>query len=221
MTDRPTAAYQHARARQMLATASRMYADAAQMRREAQIQQQSLCAQLEQLSLYRPYLKQLLMIMTDRYFDSENERRSVLCKALEAAIEITEADLGNLQLLDPATGALRIVAQHGFKRDFVEFFDQVHKGEAACGTALQNAQRIVVENVVRSPIFIGSSSLEVMLDAGAHAVQSTPIVDWSGTVSGVLSTHYRTPHRPPERNLRFLDLLLNRLVARLQPVSRD
>lgn len=49
--------------------------------------------------------------------------------------------------------------------------------------------------------------LEVRLKAGLHAVQSTPLMNRAGEMFGVLSTHFRSPHRPDDRTLPLLDLL--------------
>ena len=53
-----------------------------------------------------------------------------------------------------------------------------------------------------SSIFMGTQALEVMMAAGARAVQSTPLVNRSGRVLGMFSTHYRhAPQQPSERAL--------------------
>jgi GAF domain-containing protein len=39
-----------------------------------------------------------------------------------------------------------------------------------------------------------------------HRLDSTPLFNRSGKFLGVLSTHFRRPHRPPLRQLRFTDL---------------
>jgi hypothetical protein len=44
----------------------------------------------------------------------------LLAMVLEGAMDLAGADRGNVQLLDPATGALRIVAQHGFGAEFLD-----------------------------------------------------------------------------------------------------
>jgi len=126
---------------------------------------------------------------------------------LDVAIEITDADMGNFQLLEPRSGELKIVAQRGFESDFLEFFDSVHDGVAACGKAMELGERVIVEDVATSPIFVGTPACEVMLSAGALAVQSSPLVTRSGRLVGMFSTHYRKPHRPTERQLTLLDLL--------------
>ena len=124
----------------------------------------------------------------------------LLDEILDAAIAITGADMGNIQLLDGAT--LKIVAQRGFEAPFLAFFNTVHEGLAACGTAMQRGERVIVEDVAASPLFAGSPACDVMLAAQARAVQSTPLITRSGHVLGMFSTHYRTPHRPAQRELR-------------------
>src|SRR5262249_10983093 len=91
---------------------------------------------------------------------------------------------------------------------FLDLFSSVEKGEAACGTAWQTRQRVIIEDVATNPIFESSpGARETMLAAGARAVQSTPLLTRSGEMLGTLSTHYREPYRPSERELRLLDLL--------------
>ncbi|MDP8980078.1 MAG: PAS domain S-box protein [Acidobacteriota bacterium] len=130
----------------------------------------------------------------------------LLAEILDAGIEITDADMGNIQLLDDG-GQLRIVAHRGFNQVFLEFFDEVHDGLAACGSALQKRERVIVEDVASSPVFAGSPARDAMLAAEARAVQSTPLVSRSGKVLGMFSTHYRRSRRPTERELQLLDLL--------------
>ncbi len=125
---------------------------------------------------------------------------------LDAAIEITGAQMGNIQLLHD--DQLRITAQRGFTAPFLKCFGAVHADQGACGTALQRGERVIVEDVRKSPIFAGTPALDVMLAAGARAVQSTPLMTRSGRALGMFSTHYRhAPHQPSERELRLLDIL--------------
>jgi PAS domain S-box-containing protein len=130
----------------------------------------------------------------------------LLSEILEAGIAITGADMGNIQLVDDE-GWLRIAAQRGFSTAFLEFFQDVHGGLAAPGNALHRGERVIVENIENSPIFMGTPELAVMLEAEARAVQSTPLMSRSGQILGMFATYYRTPRRPTERDLRMLDLL--------------
>ena len=142
----------------------------------------------------------------------------VLNEILRAAIEVTEADLGNIQLVDH--GILHIVVQRGCPREFLDFFREVsHDTTAVCGAALQGRSRVIVEDVRSDKLFRDTRAREVLLRAGIGAVQSTPLVGPSGDVYGMLSTHFRRPHRPAESALRYLDLLASqagRVLERLE-----
>jgi anti-anti-sigma factor len=113
--------------------------------------------------------------------------------AVAEAMKVSGADMGNAQLADPATGALRIVAQQGFNHDFLDFFEIVHDEESACGTALAAGKPVWVAEVARSSIFAGTPALDVMLDAGARAVASVPVRAADGRVIAMISVHYRQP----------------------------
>src|SRR5262249_49317273 len=138
-----------------------------------------------------------------RMVQAENFR-VLLDEILEAAIEITRADKGNIQLFEG--GALKIVNQRGFEAPFLNFFKAVHHGHgAACGTAMERGGRVNVEDVTKSPIFIGTPALNVLLEAGVRAVQSTPLLNRAGKVLGMFSTHYAAPHRLTDREIGLLD----------------
>jgi PAS domain S-box-containing protein len=131
--------------------------------------------------------------------------REGLDEMLAATIEMLGADFGNIQLLDVNRGTLTIEAQRGFTQDFLDFFREVSKSDdSACGRALRSGERIVVEDVENDALF--APMLHVIRAAGYCAVLSTPLIDRGGTPLGMISTHFRSVHRPGERELRRLDL---------------
>jgi GAF domain-containing protein len=83
----------------------------------------------------------------------------------------------------------------------------VHEDEAACGTALKASSRVIVVDVLTSDIFVGKSSLKVLLNENVRAVTSTPLMCSGGVVLGMVSTHFSKRNSPTERELHFLDLL--------------
>ncbi|MEW6753419.1 MAG: PAS domain-containing protein [Candidatus Latescibacterota bacterium] len=133
---------------------------------------------------------------------------ALLQETVDAAVEITGADMGSIQLFDPESDALRIVAHRGFDQPFLDYFGIVRRNEAASGTALERGERVIIEDVARGPVFAGTPALGVVLAAGVRAVQSSPLCTHSGQLVGMLSTHYRTVRRPDEHDLRLLDLLV-------------
>ncbi|WP_437895333.1 chemotaxis protein CheB [Sorangium sp. So ce124] len=159
----------------------------------------------EQLSAELHDTSRLLKIGS--LFLQEENLSLVLGEILDAAIAVSGADFGNMQLLDHASGELVIGAHRGLPAFWVEFWDHVVEGQGACGTALEQKGRVIVEDVEASPIFAGTPALDVHRKAGVRAVQSTPLMSRAGEPLGMLSTHYRAPTRPSDRALRLLDLI--------------
>lgn len=112
---------------------------------------------------------------------------------LAVAIRLSGADMGNVQVVEPASGALRIVAQRGFGRAFLDFFETVDSEDSACGAALLSGRPVRVPDVTTSPIFAGTPALEVMLEAGSVAVASVPVRGADGETIAMISAHWRRP----------------------------
>jgi hypothetical protein len=137
------------------------------------------------------------------------ERRAMLEAALESAITATGAEMGNVQLAEPE--GLRIVAQRGFGQAFLDFYAVVDDGSAAsCGVAKKTLRRIVVPDVASSEIFAGTPAEGIMAGAGVRSVQSTPLVGPSGTLYGMLNTHWASPRDLSKRDAEALDQIATR-----------
>ena len=72
---------------------------------------------------------------------------------------------------------------------------------------MQRWERVIIEDVETSSLFVGTSSLDVMRKAGVRAVQSTPIVSRTGELLGILTTQWDVPYSPNEHDLWRIDLL--------------
>jgi signal transduction histidine kinase len=131
------------------------------------------------------------------------ELPAVLEEVLTATIDIQGADFGNVQLCNPASHALEIVSQRGFNAEFLDYFAGDRPG-TVCGRAVHSRARVVVEDVQTDPLF--APHRHIALAAGFRAVQSTPLFNSAGEMLGMLSTHFKQPHRPSERELRLTDL---------------
>lgn len=107
-------------------------------------------------------------------------------------MRIALADRATAQLLDPATGELRIVAQRGFHGAFLDYVDIVTDTESVCGTALRHGRSVWVPDVARSSILADTPALDALLDAGVRAMAVVPIKCGSGPVAG-LSLHHLAP----------------------------
>ena len=140
-------------------------------------------------------------------FVGNEDLQQVLDEILEAAIFVTRAGKGNVQLYDRETKTLRLAAARGFSERWLQFFQNISNDAAACATAMNRSSRVIVEDVRTSPIFAGTDALRVQIEEGILAVQSTPLISRSGELLGMLSTHFPEPHVPQESQLYWLDLL--------------
>lgn len=145
-----------------------------------------------------------------------------LHQVLDAMINLLHADLGNIQLYDPKREVLELVVHRGFNADFLNYFREVRTNfGSACSRALQSKQRVIIEDVETDPAF--APHRQIAATAGFRAVQSTPLLNRQGEVLGVLSTHFKEPHHPSERELRILDLygrMVSEMIA-LTQAQRD
>ena len=90
---------------------------------------------------------------------------------LEAAVAVTHTARGNIQLVDPFDGRLRIVVQRGFQPPFLRHFRAVTGSESARGAALCVAMPIVVPDV-RTAHEYTDAARAAMLAANALACES-------------------------------------------------
>ncbi len=131
---------------------------------------------------------------------------------LAATIDLLGADFGNVQIYDGEKRVLRIAVHRGFKKPFLDFFREVSaKENAACGRALRTGKRIVIEDVQKDTAF--KPFRRIARGAGYRAVQSTPLMGTDGKPLGMMSTHFRQPHRPAPLELAWLDLYAQTAVS--------
>jgi len=129
---------------------------------------------------------------------------SLLPTLLDGALWLTGADFGNIQLLNPITGSLGIVTQSGFGSEFLDHFAVVDDSHSACGRAAQASAQAVIADVTTDPGF--APHRDIAAAAGFRSVQSTPLVDWTGRLIGMVSTHFQRPDRPSSPDLQIMEL---------------
>lgn len=162
----------------------------------------------------RSALERLHAIST---LDLSGQADTVLLDAiLDAAIAATEADFGCIQILDPVTAELCIVAHRGFAADWLAFWSRLPAGAGGYGTALAKNERVIIADIAESELFAGTEALAVQRQAGVRAMQSTPLISRTGERRGMISTHYKTVRRPAVLALEILDVLSHHAVDILE-----
>ena len=141
-------------------------------------------------------------------------------KILDAAVSIMRSDFGSMQMLYPergAAGELRLLAFRGFSPEAAQFWTWVRAdSKCTCGVALQTGNRVIVEDIERCEFMIGTDDQRTYRETAIAAVQSTPLVSRAGKLVGMISTHWRKPHQPSERDLRLLDILARQAADLLE-----
>jgi len=132
------------------------------------------------------------------------ELRKLLEEVLAATVEIQGADFGHIELYDGFSRLLVIVAHHGFDQNLLNDLIKSSCETTVSGRALTERQPIVIEDIREDPRF--ASHCPLALAAGYVAVQATPMFGRVGQPLGVISTHFRRPHRPSDSELRLTGL---------------
>ncbi len=129
-----------------------------------------------------------------------------------AAMTLTEAEAGTLQLFESGTQELVLLAAAGFEPPMTEFFARVSaSSNTPCGIALATGQRTFLDFDVPASAD-PDGSLRMHRDAGYLSAQSTPLMNRLGHPVGMISTHWRDHHQPSDWQLWFLDLLARQVV---------
>jgi signal transduction histidine kinase/ActR/RegA family two-component response regulator len=90
----------------------------------------------------------------------------------------------------------------------MDFFSSVDThSNSVCAAALRAVERVIVPDLNTDKISRYPETVSTYRNAGVGAGQATPFISRSGQILGMLSTYWREPHTPAERELRLLDLL--------------
>src|SRR5215467_1570542 len=127
---------------------------------------------------------------------------------LDAAIDLMSADMGSMQAFHPERGELQLLAEKGFNPGAAAHWEWVRPDTASpCGMALSAGCRVIWPDIETCEALPRRADRDALRQAGIRACLSTPLVTRSGRLLGMISTHWRRPHRPTERELQPLDVL--------------
>lgn len=138
---------------------------------------------------------------------SQASLTDLLQTTVDAAVDVAGSQRGLLQLFDPSSRSLKVVAHRGFEQTFLKQFAQVDLDLIACGDPPESPERTVVEDISQCFALADTIELQAMSNAGVRAFQITPMVTRDGTLLGMIATYWTEPHRPDGFTLRMLDLL--------------
>ncbi len=137
----------------------------------------------------------------------EGDVDALLDSILHAAIDLTRADRGTIQLLRE-DGRLCLRASHGFSLAVDAALALVDLGQdPLCQAVFTIETRLSIPDTDAADLPDGFLLPAALREAGVRAVQATPLRSRGGSFIGVIATHWLAPHQPEERQLRLLDNL--------------
>jgi PAS domain S-box-containing protein len=151
---------------------------------------------------------------------TEERAEALYAPVLEAAVMIMRSQFASIQILDPEREALSLLGHRGFTAEAVELWRWVDiDGQSSCGHALRSGERVIVSEIEDGRT--AGASLLMSRRLGIRAVQTTPLVTRKGQLIGALSTHWRTPYTPTQRELRNFDVLARQAADLLERVRNE
>jgi PAS domain S-box-containing protein len=150
----------------------------------------------------------------------EGDPNALYQQIVKAAVTIMHSDMASIQMVEASQDALRLLASEGLDSAFGQIFESSDP-EAPCSAARRAGHRVIVPNVESCDFMMGTTVLQNYRKIGIRAVQSTPLVSRAGPILGVVSTYWRNPHQPAERDLRLLDILARQAADFIERVRAE
>jgi hypothetical protein len=130
--------------------------------------------------------------VTSKSVEEVDALKSRLESILFLAMEIDDADMGNIQIYDEASESLLMIIHKGFDPDFLENFYVIKPfSPPSCGRSIGLGIPITIDDVLRD-----ASLLRVLNLLKFRSVRSIPILDQKRSKLGVISTHSKSADHP-------------------------
>jgi two-component sensor histidine kinase len=151
----------------------------------------------------------------------EQDPTALYGKIVDAAIAITGSQFGTMQLRrqpdDGGAPGLHLLVSRGLTDDDRAVWQWVSPtAHSSCTKALRTGLRTIIADYETWDEIAGTADLDAFRRAGIRSAQTTPLLSRDGTLLGMISTHWRTPHEPSQRDLRLLDILARQAADLLE-----
>ncbi|MDP9112383.1 MAG: PAS domain S-box protein [Acidobacteriota bacterium] len=190
--------------------------DITDLKQEQETRQAQLAAELADTKLLRDISAQLI---------EPGDEDALYGKIVDAVAAIMRSDFATMQVLYPdrgPKGELRLLASRGLSPEGAKVWEWVRfDTDSTCGQVLRTGKRAIAGDVETCDFLAGTGGMAALLDAGIRAAQSTPLISRSGKMLGMISSHWRKPHAPTERDLRLLDILARQAADLIERRQAD
>ncbi|HEY9003990.1 MAG TPA: GAF domain-containing protein [Mucilaginibacter sp.] len=142
----------------------------------------------------------------------EEDSGALYKKILEAASTVMHSDTASIQMLIPERNELFLLAHKGFAPASAKQWEWVSVEEkTSCGLALLLGERVLIPDVEEWK-GITIKDLEAYRLSGIHTTQSTRLISRSGSIVGMISTHWRKVYYPSEKEFQLFDILARQVA---------
>jgi PAS domain S-box-containing protein len=150
---------------------------------------------------------------------------ALYAKLVGVAKTLMRSDFASMQQYFPhlgARGELKLIGHYGFSEEAAKFWAWVRADSSCtCGVAIVRRERVIASDVKNTEFMAGTPDQKQLLAAGIRAAQTTPLLSRSGELVGMITTHWKVPHEPSERDLRLMDILARLAADLIERKSHD
>ncbi|MBV8389737.1 MAG: PAS domain-containing protein [Mucilaginibacter sp.] len=146
---------------------------------------------------------------------------ALYAQILDAATVVMHSDTASIQKLVPERNELFLLAHKGFAAGSAKQWEWVSVEEkTSCGLALLLGERVIIPDI-ESWDDIAIADLEAYRLSGIRTTQSTRLISRSGSIVGMISTHWRRPYHPSEKELQLFDILARQTADLIERKSAE
>jgi signal transduction histidine kinase len=135
----------------------------------------------------------------------------ILNSALDKTLEVIEAEIGGILLLDEKSQMLSYGVHRGLSDEFVRGIASLALGEGIAGQVAERGETLVVDDISRDPRVTRS----VVAEEGLKAFVSVPL-KYKERIVGVLNIASRRPRPFPEQQVQLLTAVGHQLAIAIE-----
>lgn len=125
-----------------------------------------------------------------------------------AAMRLMKSDAASLQIFDPESSSLRLLAYRNLDPESANFWRSVEAGgNSTASIAFDSGRRVMANNVETDERFVDTADAVEYSRSELRSLQSTPLLARDGRIIGVISTYWKNEQHTSLINFTLFDVL--------------
>jgi PAS domain S-box-containing protein len=127
---------------------------------------------------------------------------------VRAAMRLMKSDAASLQIFDPDSNALRLLAHRNLHSESADFWRSIEAGGTSTASlAFDSGKRVMADNVETDERFADTADVVEYRRSELRSMQSTPLLARDGRLIGVISTFWKDEQHTSLINFTLFDVL--------------